>query len=131
MNAISHILAGSMPKMSVVKPAENLCVDVTWIDGPRSPHTEKVDLTPLINSMKFYKPLRNNQALFETVHLIDDGEALAWGNDNAIDMAATSVERLAEEMMTSHDFEVFIATLDYTHNTAAAMLGYSRRHIQN
>src|SRR5262249_46383954 len=103
MNAISHIVAGSMPKISRVRSSEKLCVEVEWIDGVRPRTTEKVDLAPLINSMRFYKPLRNDRTLFETVHLIDDGEAIAWGDDNAIDMAATSVERLAEDMMTSHD----------------------------
>ena len=131
MNGTSQIVAGSMPKLSAVSPAEKLCVEVTWSEGPRAPRTETVDLSPLINSHKFYKPLRKNRPLFETVHLIDDGEVLAWGDSDAVDMAATSVERLAEEMMTPNDFKVFVASLHYTHSTAAAMLGYSRRQIEN
>jgi hypothetical protein len=118
--------------MSAVKPAEKLCVEITWSEGRRADRTEKVDLAPLINSLKIYKALRNSRALFETVHLLDDqGDIIAWGDDDEIDMDSTAIERLAEDMMTANDFKGFIDHLDFTHNTAAAQLGYSRRQIEN
>jgi hypothetical protein len=131
MNATSQIFAGSMPKLSTVKPMGKLCIEATWSEGPRAHRTETIDLAPLIHSHKFYKPLRRNPALFQTVHLIDDGEVIAWGADDAIDMPATSVERLAQDMMTPHEFRIFVYDMKYTHNTAAAQLGYSRRQIEN
>jgi len=131
MSAISRVSAGPMPKISAVKPAGKLAVDITWSEGPRAPRTERVDLAPLVNSMKLYKPLRGNVELFSTVHVNEDGEALAWGVNNAIDMAATTVERLAEDMMSASDLRDWIGRLRYTHNTAAAQLGYSRRQLEN
>jgi hypothetical protein len=43
---------------------------------------------------KIYRPLHDNPELFKSVHLTADGTAIAWGD---IDMAATTIERLAEE----------------------------------
>jgi hypothetical protein len=121
----------TIPAMSAVKPAEKLSVEVTWSEGRRAGRTEKVDLAPLINSLRIYKALRNNRALFETVRLLDDqGDIIAW-SDGEIDMDSTAIERLAEDMMTANDFKAFIDHLDFTHNTAAAQLGYSRRQIEN
>jgi hypothetical protein len=118
-----------MPKLSSVRPAEKLSIVVTWIEGARAHRTESVDLSPLICSFKFYKKLRKNRALFETVHLVEDGEAIAWGNDDSIDMAATSIERLAEEALTPDELRQFLDQEDLTQEGAAALLGYSRRQI--
>jgi len=129
MNVIRPIVGPSMPKLASVRPAGRLSVKVTWSKGPRARRTETIDLSPLVGSFKFYTPLRNNSSLFKTVHLIEGGRAIAWGDDDAIDMAATSVERLAEEALTSEDFKQFLARAELTQQAAAAMLGYSRRQI--
>jgi hypothetical protein len=118
-----------MPKLSSVRPAETLSVSVAWSEGRRAPRTEIVDLSPLIRSFKLYKKLRKNRALFDTVHLVEDGEAIAWGDDDDIDMAATSVERLAEEALSPDDLRQFLDQEDLTQEAAAALLGYSRRQI--
>ncbi len=129
MSVASHIVAGSMPKLASVRPAEKLSITVTWGEGPRAHRTETIDLSPLIYSFKFYKKLRKDRALFATVHLVEDGEAIAWGDDDSIDMAATSIERLAEEALTPDELRQFLDREDLTQEAAAAMLGYSRRQI--
>ena len=111
MNAIS-IVAGEMPKLSAVRAAENLCVEVVWAKGPRGTRTETVDLAPIINSLKAYKRLCTDRTLFESVRHAEEGEVIAWGEDDAIEMAVTTVERLAEEMLTALGFQIFIASLD-------------------
>jgi hypothetical protein len=118
-----------MPKLASVHPAGKLTIKVTWSKGPRARRTETVDLSPLVRSFKFYRPLRNNHSLFKTVHLIEDGRAIAWGDDDDIDMAATSIERLAEEALTSDEFRQFLDQQGLTQEAAAALLGYSRRQI--
>ena len=128
MSATKHLDA-PMPKLATVTAAEGLRVEVTWLSGRRAPLTETIDLAPLVNSHKFYKRLRGDRARFETVHVAEGGEAIAWGED--IDMAATSVERLADEMMTASDFKRFVDSMGATHNSIAAMLGYSRRQVEN
>jgi hypothetical protein len=117
-----------MPELASVRPAGGLAIKVAWSRGPRARRTETVDLSPLIRSFGFYKRLRTDRALFRTVHLIEDGQAIAWGDDD-IDMAATSIERLAEEALTSEELRAFLERQGLTQEAAAAMLGYSRRQI--
>jgi hypothetical protein len=105
-------------------------VAVRWAAGKRRGREDRVDLSPLIDTLRFYAPLRKNPALFETAHLIDDGYAVAW-DDDAIDMSAESVERLAEETMTCADFGAFLESHSLTHQAAAAVLGRSKRQIEN
>jgi len=85
----------------------------------------------MINFLKHYRPLREDVGLFKTLHLIEDGRMLAWGVGDAIDMAADSVEALAEETMTGDDFREFLDHYDFTHQEIAAQLGRSRRQIEN
>jgi Helix-turn-helix domain len=118
-----------MPKLASVRPAGGLAIKVAWSRGPRARRTETVDLSPLIRSFGLYKRLRTDRALFRTVHLIEAGEAIAWGDDDGIDMAATSIERLAEEALTSEELRAFLEREGLTQEAAAAMLGYSRRQI--
>jgi hypothetical protein len=46
-------------------------------------------------------------------------------------MAATSIERLAEEAMTGSEFKAFLQRHKLTYDAAAALLGRSRRQIAN
>jgi hypothetical protein len=129
MSVASQIVPGSMPKLASVRTAEKLSIVITWSEGPRARRTEIIDLSPLICSFKLYRKLRKDRALLGTVHLIEDGEAIAWGEDDSIDMAATSIERLAEEALTPDDLRQFLDREDLTQEAAAALLGYSRRQI--
>ncbi|HEY7669433.1 MAG TPA: helix-turn-helix domain-containing protein [Hyphomicrobium sp.] len=119
-----------MPKLASIRPVDKSSIRVAWKAGPRAGKRETVDLSPLIHSFKFYKPLRSNAKLFRSVELVDGGEAIAWG-DGDIDMAATSIERLAEEAMTSVEFRNFLKARKLTQEAAAALLGRSRRQIAN
>jgi hypothetical protein len=119
-----------MPRLASVKAVGGSRVEVRWKAGARRGKVEIVDLTPMVGAFKIYKPLRGNAATFRTVELIDDGEAIAW-KGGAIDMAATSVERLAEEAMTGSDFRAFLQSHGLTYDAAAALLGRSRRQIAN
>ena len=67
---------------------------IDWAEGLRAGKSDEVDLSPAINSYKFYRPLRDNAALFATAHLIDDGYAVVWGGGE-IDMSADMNEKLA------------------------------------
>jgi hypothetical protein len=71
-------------------------ISVEWAAGRRRGRRDDVDLSPLIDIRRFYCPLRNDTALFETVRVVDDGFAVVWGG-GAIDMSASSIEHLAEE----------------------------------
>ncbi len=120
-----------MPKIAAVAVEDHLIVRATWAAGSRAGRTNVVDLSPLVHSLKHYRPLREDRALFRTLHLIEDGRILAWGDDDGIDMAADSVEELAEETMTADDLRDFLKANDLTHAEAAALLDRSRRQIEN
>jgi hypothetical protein len=90
-----------LPRLSEVRciDGEHRLIRVSWTSGSRGARSDVVDLSPLIDSHKFYAPLRNDPKLFASVHLLNDGSAIAWGADDAIDMSAPSIQRLAEETM--------------------------------
>jgi len=125
----SGIPAAAIGSLDVVD-GDRRRVAVTWVAGDRRGRKDMVDLSPLIDTHKFYSPLRRDPALFTTVRVIDDGYAIAWG-DGSIDMSAASVERLAEETMTGTDFGAFLQRNALTHHAAAAALGRSKRQIEN
>lgn len=118
-----------MPVIDSVRAAGDLRIEVRWKAGPRKGIAEFVDLSPLIGQFKLYKPLRHDRELFANVRLADGGRALQWA-DGTIDMAATSVERLAGEQMTGRDFREFLRRNRLTRKAAAAALGRSLRAIQ-
>ncbi len=132
MNAITRLeLTIPMPKIARVEVVDHLVIRIAWSAGIRANRMDIVDLSPMINTLKHYRPLRDNKALFRTVHLIEDGRILAWGDDDEIDMAADSIEELAEESMTPDDFRDFLRISNLTQGEAAALLDRSRRQIAN
>ena len=48
-------------------------IAVTWRAGSRRGREDVVCLSPLIDTLKFYAPIRKNSEVFETVHVIDYG----------------------------------------------------------
>jgi hypothetical protein len=89
-----------MPVIATVEAMESYRVKITWREGMRAGTTEIVDISPLINSFAFYRQLRNDPALFQTVHVAQDGNAIGWIAGDQLDMAATAIERLAIETPT-------------------------------
>lgn len=118
-----------MPAIRSARVLDKLCVELEWAEGPRAGKTEIVDLSPAINRYKVYKPLRAAPDLFATLAVEDDGSVLEW-DDGAIDMAATTVEHLAEEQMTGVEFRAFLERHRLTRREAAAQLGRSLRQVQ-
>lgn len=114
-----------MPVIAKADPGPELTVAVTWKDGERKKRADLVDLAPVVMAYKMYQPLRKNRGLFEAVRLEDAGTRLVWTDD--IDMAATTVERLANETMTNDDFKKWLEANKLSYNGAAAALGISRR----
>ena len=130
MNAIDDpIRVGDpLPVLAGARPDHGLAVTVNWADGPRAGRTETVDLAPVVMTLRFYAPLRRDAALFATVTVAGDGSALSWGGGR-LDMAATTVERLAREAMSPEDFRTFLSRHHLTLDAAAAILGISRRQV--
>lgn len=121
----------ALPRLASVRPIDGAhgLIRVTWAEGPRAGRTETVDLSPLVDTHKFYAQLRGRSKLFDSVHLINGGNAIAWGDNDSIDMAASSIQRLAEETMTADDFRQFLARNRISQEAAAAYLGRSKRML--
>jgi hypothetical protein len=118
-----------MPIVGAVAAKADLIVEVTWKAGSRAGITEILDLAPIVNAGKFFRRLRRDRALLDDVHVIAFGNAIAWGDDDEIDLSATSLERLAEETMRADDLRQFLESQDLTETALAAILDYSRRQI--
>lgn len=81
-----------LPRIQAASVHEGFQVTVTWAgDAPR---VETVDLAPALFAYRAYRALRDDPGLFGSVHVADDGFALAWG-DGGLDMTSTAVEALA------------------------------------
>jgi len=119
-----------LPRISEIRALPDLRLSIVWAEGSRTGRADTVDLAPLINTYKLYRPLRSNEELFQTAHLVDDGNVVAWG-DGKVDMAAELIEEIAKEAMTPQDFASFLRRNDLTQEAAAALLGYSPRQIGN
>jgi hypothetical protein len=133
MSATEAISTGvKLPRIKQVRcvDGKRRIVSIAWAKGPREARTDRVDLSPLIDTFKLYRPLRNDPALFATVHVTNRGAALGWGIADEIDMAAGSVMRLAEETMTADDFRSFLERNHLTQERAALLLGRSPRQLK-
>jgi len=130
MNAIDETVrvGDPLPQIAQVRSAGGLSVTVSWERGLRAGSTETVDLAPVVRTLRFYAPLRQDAALFATVAVEDDGTALSW-DGGRIDMAAITVERLAGEAMSADGFRAFLSRHRLTLDAAAAILGISRRQV--
>jgi hypothetical protein len=117
-----------MPRIAGIRHAHEHVVSVTWADGLRKGMTEAVDLAPVIMQYRIFQPLRVDVELFASVQLGEDGDTLVW-DEGRIDMAATTVERLAAESMTNTQFRNFLDRHGLTLDAAGAVLGISRRQV--
>ena len=119
-----------LPRISEIRALPDFRLAIVWAEGSRRGRTDLIDLAPVIYTYKLYRPLRNNEELFQTARLVDDGNVVAWG-DGRIDMSAELLEDIANETMTPQDFASFLERNGLTQEAAAALLGYSRRQIGN
>jgi hypothetical protein len=118
-----------MPLLASVAHHDGMEIAVSWRSGLRAGKADVVDLAPVVMTYRIYRPLRDDIEQFKTAHITSDGTAIAWGTDDRIDMAATTVERLAEETMDSSDFRAWLERHALTYDAAAAQLGISRRLV--
>src|SRR5262245_40060230 len=117
-----------VPRISEIRALPHFLLAIAWAQGSRSGRAECVDVATVINTYKLYRLLRNNEELFQTARLVDDGNVVQWG-DGIIDMPAKVIEDIANEAMTPEDFASFLRKNDLTQEAAATLLGYSRRQI--
>lgn len=129
MSAIDQVDSGQpMARIADLRVVGRNRIEVTWASGDRAGYTDRVDLWPAISTYKVYRPLRQNDELFATARLADEGNLVIWDGSD-LEMSADLVETLAEESMSSAEFAAFLERNRLTQNEAAALLGRSRRQI--
>lgn len=126
-DASSVSVGEPLPRIAAVEASGGLKVRIAWADDVRPPTI--VDLAPDVFTFRAYVPLRDDAGLFGTVHVINGGAALGWGADDGIDMPVTAIERLADEIMSTADFQAFLKRTNLTRDAAAAQFGISRRLV--
>jgi DNA-binding XRE family transcriptional regulator len=109
-------------------PSKNpFILKVRWDTGDDTP----VDVSGLINSFRFYAPLRENPGLFRRVRVGEHGTDLVWNDD--LDMSNDTLWRLAQEQsgatMSADAFRHWRERRGLTLDRAAKALGLSRRMI--
>ena len=87
----------NLPKLASAKLLKDHIFEVIWSKGDRRGKSDIVNLLVLINSFKVFKPLRNNRALLESVHIVDDGVAIGFGDSDGVEVPAITLERLVAE----------------------------------
>ncbi len=120
------VVGAPLPRIRAISAHEGFRVAVTWESAGHPVRTQAVDLAPATFRYKIYLPLRDDPDLFRSIHVADDGFAVAWHGDE-IDMASTTIADLAEQAMTPADFAGFMKRSGYTLDSVAAELGISRR----
>jgi hypothetical protein len=117
-----------LPRISNVRAAAPATLIVTWAEGRRAGQVDRIDIAPIINTYKIFRPLRKNQKLFKTAHLTDDGDVVTWAGDD-LELSAEAIESVAEQIMTPTEFVAFMKRNKLTEEAIASILDYSRRQI--
>lgn len=98
-------------------------VRVVWRNGEDT----TVDLAPVLQSRRLFIPLRNDDTLFATMHVNEDGNALEW--DGGIELTAVWIARLPPVGMSNTEFRELMGKIGATLDGMAAALEISRRQV--
>lgn len=113
--------------VAVAADKEPLTLFIRWNNGEES----HVDISGMIEAFRVYAPLRHSPELFNRVQIGEHGTDVFWSDE--IDMAADTLWRLAQEQsgftMSPDAFKRWRERKAYTLNTAARVLGLSRRMV--
>ena len=117
-----------IPRIAAVRATGPGEIEVHWVDGDHAGSLDRVDLAPVIGSYKVYRALRDDAERFATVHVVEDGYAIAWDGVD-VEMTSELIAECAEETMDGSEFAQFLRRNRLTQEAAAALLGRSRRQI--
>ncbi|TPW26355.1 DUF2442 domain-containing protein [Martelella alba] len=112
-----------LPRLERVEPREGRKLFVRFDDG-----TEKiVDLAPALESRRFYKPLRDDDALFRSFRISEYRNAIEWNDE--LDFSAMWLEALPPAEFSNADFCRAMKELGQTQEGMASALELSRRQV--
>lgn len=68
-----------LPRIASVTMIDGRRVRITWRDG----RSNTVDLNPVLNSHRHFIPLRDDDELFGTMRVNEDGNAIEWDGESS------------------------------------------------
>ncbi len=95
-----------LPRLATVEPREGRKLFVRFDDG----REKTVDLAPALESRRFYKPLREDGALFRSFRINEYRNAIEW--NDALDFSAMGLEALPPSELTNDDFRSAVERQD-------------------
>lgn len=112
-----------LPRLASAVILDRKRVRITWRDG----NAVTVDLEPVFLSHRHFIPIRNNDELFQTLRVNEDGTALEW--DDGIELSAVWIARLPAVGMANSEFRSIMEELGMSLDGMASQLEVSRRLI--
>lgn len=112
-----------LPRIAEATPLDERKVRVTFDNGV----TKVVDLAPALTSRRVYIPLRNDDALFQTLRVSEYRNAIEW--DGGLDFSAIWLDMLPALDFDNEDFRAAMDDLRLSLDGMAAQLEISRRMV--
>lgn len=112
-----------LPRIAEAVALDGRKIKVTFTNGT----SKTVDLTPALESRRFYIPLRDDDALFRSFRISEYADSLEWNDD--LDFSALWLEALPSVEFSNEDFRRAMEELGMTLDGMAAALEISRRQI--
>ena len=113
-----------MPRIDGARALKGRTVEVVWAG---SPEAQIVDLSPALKSRRIFVRLRSDDALFASLRVNEDGNALEW--DDGSELTALWIERLADTEVSNAEFRRAMDDLGVSLDGMAAELGIARRLV--
>ena len=112
-----------LPRIESAAALDARKILVAWRGGGR----EIVDVAPALSSKRIFIQLRTDDALFRTLRVNEDGNAVEWAD--GAELSAIWIERLAPSTIGNEEFRLAMDELGFSLDGMAARLGLSRRLI--
>ena len=116
-----------LPLITAVKPVGDRLVHIL-LTYPDDVVEKTVDLAPILWSKRIFIPLREDDALFATLRVNEDGTALEFG-DGDIDISADWIERMPQATMEPREFIQIMDDLKATNEAMGRYLGVATRLV--
>jgi hypothetical protein len=112
-----------LPRIETAEALDGRRMRVEWRGGG----TVTVDLAPVFQSRRVFIPLRDNDALFRSVAVNEDGNALEWPDGS--ELSAFWIATLPPMGMSNTEFRELMAGMGLTLDGMASALEISRRQV--